>query len=101
MRISDWSSDVCSSDLLGELALAHHGVVDVQARELDLARLGGFVRQALFEQRREQLRRVRQVDAIHAPVVQRPVRSEERRVGKSVSVRVDLGGRRIIYKTKQ
>src|SRR3546814_12221712 len=27
-------------------------------------------------------------------------RSEERRVGKSVSVRVDLGGRRIIKKTK-
>src|SRR3546814_12185121 len=27
-----------------------------------------------------------------------PVRSEERRVGKSVSVRVDLGGRRIIKK---
>src|SRR3546814_11252947 len=28
-------------------------------------------------------------------------RSEERRVGKSVSVRVDLGGRRIINKKKQ
>ena len=28
------------------------------------------------------------------------VRSEERRVGKSVSVRVDLGGRRIIKKKK-
>src|SRR3546814_4003562 len=28
-------------------------------------------------------------------------RSEERRVGKSVSVRVDLGGRRIIKKKKQ
>src|SRR3546814_12173456 len=29
-----------------------------------------------------------------------PSRSEERRVGKSVSVRVDLGGRRIIKKKK-
>src|SRR6056297_3840562 len=29
------------------------------------------------------------------------VRSEERRVGKSVSVRVDLGGRRIIKKKKK
>src|SRR3546814_13283529 len=31
----------------------------------------------------------------------RPDRSEERRVGKSVSVRVDLGGRRIIKTKKQ
>src|SRR3546814_14308738 len=30
-----------------------------------------------------------------------PARSEERRVGKSVSVRVDLGGRRIIKKKTQ
>src|SRR3546814_16582275 len=30
-----------------------------------------------------------------------PERSEERRVGKSVSVRVDLGGRRIIKKKKK
>src|SRR3546814_20445617 len=30
----------------------------------------------------------------------KPLRSEERRVGKSVSVRVDLGGRRIIKKKK-
>src|SRR3546814_15625978 len=29
------------------------------------------------------------------------LRSEERRVGKSVSVRVDLGGRRIIKKTNK
>src|SRR3546814_14849021 len=33
-----------------------------------------------------------------APVVEEWIRSEERRVGKSVSVRVDLGGRRIIKK---
>src|SRR3546814_4144527 len=26
MRISDWSSDVCSSDLLGEMALARHEI---------------------------------------------------------------------------
>src|SRR3546814_15405597 len=31
----------------------------------------------------------------------RGMRSEERRVGKSVSVRVDLGGRRIIKKKKK
>src|SRR3546814_20972353 len=34
-------------------------------------------------------------------VQQQQIRSEERRVGKSVSVRVDLGGRRIIKKKKK
>src|SRR3546814_6057795 len=33
--------------------------------------------------------------------VESAMRSEERRVGKSVSVRVDLGGRRIIKKKKK
>src|SRR3546814_19029259 len=36
-----------------------------------------------------------------APFTVQEVRSEERRVGKSVSVRVDLGGRRIIKKKKK
>src|SRR3546814_18125839 len=35
------------------------------------------------------------------PGVQHGLRSEERRVGKGVSVRVDLGGRRIIKKKKK
>src|SRR3546814_8701728 len=72
MRISDWSSDVCSSDL------AAHGreAVDVGA----FVAMGGIAAES--QQR-------------GADVVSR---SEERRVGKSVSVRVDLGGRRIIKK---
>src|SRR3546814_15892262 len=97
MRISDWSSDVCSSDLhrphpsaaLGArrqgLASAAYGsiasasiiaipVVDGQQKSLHQA--GPFV-------------------------VSIERRSEERREGKSVSVRVDLGGRRIIKKTKK
>src|SRR3546814_17196607 len=76
MRISDWSSDVCSSDLLRHLL---HDLGDV-ARAAD--RLLG--------------------DALAVDIGARKhrfeIRSEERRVGKSVSVRVDLGGRRIIKK---
>src|SRR3546814_14266598 len=60
MRISDWSSDVCSSDL--------------------------------FAPRRKC------PGAAGNPRVRSGWRSEERRVGKEVSVRVDLGGRRIIKK---
>src|SRR3546814_14896749 len=72
MRISDWSSDVCSSDLHAEpmslddaLRLAETRAPELQAREAGL------------EDRKS--------------VVE----------GKSVSVRVDLGGRRIIKKQTQ
>src|SRR3546814_2371637 len=66
MRISDWSSDVCSSDLVP---------------------LPGDRSSLVWVLRPEE--------------AQRLLRSEERRVGKSVSVRVDLGGRRIIKKKKK
>src|SRR3546814_17984624 len=89
MRISDWSSDVCSSDLIDPVIIA-------------------FDRQRKAIRRREAQRRVDRigVEAIGVLVEQRvgqetillTVRSEERRVGKSVSVRVDLGGRRLIKK---
>src|SRR3546814_16471129 len=101
MRISDWSSDVCSSDLLQEALdlLWAHPQVRAELQQL-LAVLDA------------------QVDHLHAPLATHPdvplqvhgrysrieilaaFRSEERRVGKSVSVRVDLGGRRIIKKKK-
>src|SRR3546814_7882238 len=91
MRISDWSSDVCSSDLVLQ-----------DAHALDLARDTPATAMA----RMQQLDR----DALHvlddgrlAGIVTyrglaRLARSEERREGKSVSVRVDLGGCRIIKK---
>src|SRR3546814_10269591 len=80
MRISDWSSDVCSSDLL-----VLPGVVELpQLRPLVL-RVPAMVGRAKGE------------DALLG------ARSEERRVGKECVRRVDLGGRRIIKKknTKQ
>src|SRR3546814_19438526 len=95
MRISDWSSDVCSSDLVDaahkltilaslafgtELdfdAVAITGIRHVIAADIAEAAALGY--------------RIRLVGMAE--------RSEERRSGKSVSVRVDLVGSRI-YKKK-
>src|SRR3546814_14727148 len=91
MRISDWSSDVCSSDLLANFPSEADLVpgarpIEVREREI-LARkvLGEMLEEAEGHKDRQVLDAVAQF-----------TRSEERRVGKSVSVRVDLGGRRII-----
>src|SRR3546814_18943219 len=74
MRISDWSSDVCSSDLQA-------GVADIDMAA-DHQRPPGD----------------RPVAEAERPLLDR---SEERRVGKECVVRVDLGGRRIIKKKKR
>src|SRR3546814_2826769 len=82
MRISDWSSDVCSSDL--PQASSPHA-----ARPPSPRRAESDSRAA-----RPQRRHTRSKEADSA----RNRRSEERRVGKECVVRVDLGGRRIIKK---
>src|SRR3546814_13003108 len=82
MRISDWSSDVCSSDL--------RGWIEPIFSTLLWART--MLKWAL--------------PASNAALAALPaanwrrVRSEERRVGKECVIRVDLGGRRIIKKKK-
>src|SRR3546814_13976775 len=86
MRISDWGSDGCSSDLR-KAELGDSGMI----AELGLALL--WIAAALAC-----------LSLIAGIVVLRDgpkdlaglVSSEERRQGKSVSVRVDLGGRRTI-----
>src|SRR3546814_14807463 len=102
MRISDWSSDVCSSDLLRDVA----------------GRLGGKLTHPIPPHRemgRGTGRRLVEGNGArppnfpsttrfasgpppHASLREELMRSEERRVGKSVSVRVDTGGRRVIKK---
>src|SRR3546814_18762570 len=82
MRISDWRSDVCSSDLRQSFQLFNSSEKRLARALLLLARYGKQTKP-------------RQVVATISQE-----RSEERRVGKSVSVRVDLGGRRIINKKK-
>src|SRR3546814_12734315 len=54
MRISDWSSDVCSSDLLGQLALAYGGghidiIFLLGAGESAPPAIGGRIRQSLSD----------------------------------------------------
>src|SRR3546814_12906677 len=114
MRISDWSSDVCSSDLADPGARRAQAGTEARpcaARERDrqpdvasgtpgatAARGRGgppFRARGCAPPRR---RRARQGDRRGKGACRR---SEERRVGKSVSVRVDLGGRRIIKKKKR
>src|SRR3546814_6870969 len=83
MRISDWSSDVCSSDLQSVALGGEADVVDTEAldgRFLDLpadANLAGFGRAfaEIFE-------RPRPVDRLAVDLEPLAHRSEERRVGK-------------------
>src|SRR3546814_12476602 len=99
MRISDWSSDVCSSDLIVMVRL-------VEAEPVT----GGLVLELLQVEE----------SSLAEPATRRPGQPrpdapkrgksggprpgkdpKSGRLGKSVSVRVDLGGRRTINKTRQ
>src|SRR3546814_18047473 len=102
MRISDWSSDVCSSDL----AAPGHGD---GAPDLDREHRADGVRDLPDEEPELHLRAAEAVAARHgAPAPERgdhdPQRQRDRKSvveGKSVSVRVDSGGRRLIKKNKE
>src|SRR3546814_10935594 len=92
MRISDWSSDVCSSDLQEE---------DAELREIVLA--DELAAGVLLADGAEGGRRGEQADDAvlldDAPEGAGVGRDRKSVVeGKSVSVRVDLGGGRIIKK---
>src|SRR3546814_9726969 len=71
MRISDWSSDVCSSDLAFDAGAAHYLLKPVSGERLAqaLARVGSAAPRSLLLSHGGRVQRV-------------PVRSEERRVGK-------------------
>src|SRR3546814_12780957 len=90
MRISDWSSDVCSSDLRSCLRSQHGLRTIVRRRRMaNCARVGcRFQASDDGVDHRAGLARVAQD---RKSVVS----------GKRVSVRVDLGGRRILKKTNR
>src|SRR3546814_20575696 len=116
MRISDWSSDVCSSDLLlllrdrvDDLA----GPVDLllvtvgpQCDAAQLGALGGQEDHAEIGARagRELLRQLAGRALLEVRDLDGGIEGGDRKSvveGKRVSVRVDLGGRRIIKKQKE
>src|SRR3546814_16170612 len=94
MRISDWSSDVCSSDLQPQ-GFPQRG------REIRPPHAGEQRwPQPVLDQLRENPRSHRKADVQPG----RGSAAGDRKSvvkGKSVSVRVDLGGRRIIKKKKE
>src|SRR3546814_11425695 len=97
MRISDWSSDVCSSDLV-RLIMSSEDVIHsfaVPAFRVKQDVLPARTTELWFKATRAGTYHLFCMEFCGADH-----RSEERRVGKSVSVRVDLGGRRIIKKKK-
>src|SRR3546814_15925611 len=92
MRISDWSSDVCSSDLDGKL------VGQRRAALLALVEVGEARRQA-GAHAAGGLHRIGKLGRVGAG--ERHHGDRKSVVwGKGVSVRVDLGGRRIIKQTR-
>src|SRR3546814_18616225 len=101
MRISDWSSDVCSSDLRVAARVR-------SGREGGAARYWAAGCRALRRSARSPPRRggkraaIRHVLAVRRES-RRPFAVDRKSVveGKSVSVRVDLGGGRIIKKKKK
>src|SRR3546814_16820459 len=89
MRISDWSSDVCSSDLPPLQMVRRERTADCAAVRARAP--GGAMR--------DLLRRTRFAGACARWRLGRTTGDRKSVVsGKSVSVRVDLGGRRIIKK---
>src|SRR3546814_16502904 len=108
MRISDWSSDVCSSDLrslsIGALIDAScRAFVDPANRFLDEKSLIDLTPQ------HAEARRLKDLAMGRVYRWERTVTEELKGItdrksvveGKSVSVSVDLGGRRIIKKQKK
>src|SRR3546814_18176914 len=102
MRISDWSSDVCSSDLPGRAEVAQ---CDTRHLELavDTAGTTGQLTAVPDADPRTVPRHLRQGDGRQEPFFDRNRLVGDRKSvvsGKGVSVRVDLGGSRIITKKK-
>src|SRR3546814_17667194 len=91
MRISDWSSDVCSSDQFGTRDIAR--MIEPGVGHMVEQSEGHFGR--MFHQM------IEGADPLidRRPGLRKPGPDRKSVVsGKSVSVRVDLGGRRIIRK---
>src|SRR3546814_20614772 len=98
MRISDWSSDVCSSDLpLRQSPRLPHKLPGYLFNyQTDSVSRRFVLRAGVLARPPGVVRRITAPSSPPHVVLPLWIRSEERRVGKRVSVSVDLGGRRII-----
>src|SRR3546814_20897067 len=97
MRISDWSSDVCSSDL--------DVLAELRERQLDRVRAGREDHVAALELDGAAVVLLQRHDVEGLPLAEDAVRGDlvDRKSvveGKSVSVSVDIGGSSIIKKNK-
>src|SRR3546814_15675963 len=94
MRISDWSSDVCSSDLLAQ---EFNGTLE-DYTDFVLAKgpSGTPTKTDKKEERRAAAEARERVRTLQSEAAKQLGRSDVE--GKRGSVRVDLGGRRIIQK---
>src|SRR3546814_14206572 len=107
MRISDWSSDVCSSDLIR--AAPRRGPSPASGSRRGGGRVRGRFRTSGRDGTLAGSRRLSRLVALRVPAAAASRQGAARRSGdrksvvegKSVSVRVDLGGRRIMKKTKR
>src|SRR3546814_16813099 len=103
MRISDWSSDVCSSDLPkngnGRSSLRPTGTENASA--ITLSSLAFLIMRRKGLEMRDKLAGLKESNAPLYLQLARHLREQDRKrvvEGKSVSVRVDHGGRRSITK---
>src|SRR3546814_11740858 len=116
MRISDWSSDVCSSDLYGNPCRpSAHSPTPRRTPALPERYVGAQALFSGFTNSKDAVSRIpaiRQPRGISSDIPQMPPNPAHKRgpmvadrksvvSGKSVSVRVDLGGGGIIKKNKQ
>src|SRR3546814_20973332 len=107
MRISDWSSDVCSSDLESRFQT----IVTQSSAQANTHSPGGAINQPFFANNTQgSIQQVSSTTSIAVvgggfiPVSKKNGENADRKSvvkGKSGSVRVDLGGRRAIKKKKQ
>src|SRR3546814_18287919 len=96
MRISDWSSDVCSSDLIEQQA--RRCLASAPDPAAELVKLGEAETLGVLD------RHDGGFGHVDPDLDDRGGDEEDRKSvvqGKSVSVRVDLGGRRMITKEKR
>src|SRR3546814_16188600 len=110
MRISDWSSDVCSSDLRVVAIRSMEGIViarqelwnDIELAIISAANRSSVSASSASTEIRERARRRGRRPASHVIGTTLLAKGARKSVvsGKSVSVRVDRGGRRSIKKNK-